>query len=239
MLLLKAKYVELVQKGAMGEALQVGMLCLLPAVPLLFCCRVQLAGAVMQTGPPARSPAPLPQVLRTELQPLAVQQQVLHSLAALLLRSPQSPAPPSPAAGAAASPGSSSSGGTAAAGLLAPAQPPVSEEQLTEGRVALLNQLQDSLLPSLLIPERRLEELIEQVRGGGEGRSGRKGSRAPHSSLHALRARRQACAAWCTFLQEALQLEGATKRCLLDLLTGPQGRAQPRPSCAWSACRRC
>ncbi|PRW57454.1 WD repeat-containing 26-like [Chlorella sorokiniana] len=132
-LLLKAKYVELVQRGATGEALQ---------------------------------------VLRQELQPLAVQQQVLHSLAALLLRSPHASAPPSPAAsGAAASPGGGNGsncwGGAVAApspslGPLA-AAPAVSEEQLAEGRAALLEQLQGSLHDSLLIPERRLEELVEQA----------------------------------------------------------------------------
>ena len=117
----------------------------------------------MAAGRPARPPAPPLQVLRQELQPLAVQQQVLHSLAALLLRSPRSSAPPSPAARGAASPGSGGGSGATAAGLLAPAQPPAPEEQLEEGREALLEQLQDSLLPSLLIPERRLEELVEQA----------------------------------------------------------------------------
>lgn len=80
-------------------------------------------------------------MLRQELQPLHVQQQVLHSLAALLLRSPV-------AASNGASPGAAGGAGA---------------DQLPEGRAALLEELQDSLLPSLLIPERRLEVLVEQV----------------------------------------------------------------------------
>lgn len=112
-------------------------------------------------------------MLRHELQPLAVQQHVLHSLAALLLRSPHASAPSSPAAGGTAgSPGSSGSRGWGSTPALAapsagslPVAPEVSEEQLAEGRAALLDQLHDSLHDSLLIPERRLEELVEQVRG--------------------------------------------------------------------------
>lgn len=136
-LLLKAKYVELVQRGLTGEALQ---------------------------------------VLRHELQPLAVQQQglqqVLHSLAALLLRSPHASTPSSPAAnGVAASlggSGGSGSWGSFPALAAPPRDPPastpaVSEEQLAEGRAALLDQLQGSLHDSLLIPDRRLEELVEQA----------------------------------------------------------------------------
>lgn len=75
------------------------------------------------------------QVLRQQLQPLRVQQQVLHSLAALLLQS--------------------GTGSGAIAG--------VSAAQLEQGRAVLLDELQESLMPSLLIPERRLEELVEQV----------------------------------------------------------------------------
>ena len=114
------------------------------------------------------------QVLRQELQPLSVQQQVLHSLAALLLRSPHGSAPSSPAAsgGLAASPGDGGWAGAAPmeATSLQPlaAAPPVCEEQLAEGRSALLEELQGSLHDSLLIPERRLEELVEQVGGWGE-----------------------------------------------------------------------
>lgn len=82
-------------------------------------------------------------VLRTELQPLqGVQQGVLHSLAALLLAPPGAAPAQLPAAG----------GGASA-------------EELAEGRAALLDALQGDLLPSLLIPERRLEELVEQVGG--------------------------------------------------------------------------
>lgn len=116
------------------------------------------------------------QVLRHELQPLAVQQQglqqVLHSLAALLLRSPHASTPSSPAAnGVAASlggSGGSGSWGSFPALAAPPRDPPastpaVSEEQLAEGRAALLDQLQGSLHDSLLIPDRRLEELVEQV----------------------------------------------------------------------------
>ncbi|KAL4853085.1 WD repeat-containing protein 26 [Chlorella vulgaris] len=75
------------------------------------------------------------QVLRQQLQPLRVQQQVLHSLAALLLQS--------------------GTGSGAMAG--------VSAAQLEQGRAVLLDELQESLMPSLLIPERRLEELVEQA----------------------------------------------------------------------------
>lgn len=96
------------------------------------------------------------QVLRQELQPLRVQQQVLHSLAALLLRSPAAAG----AAGMMGSPlapaGAGTTSGDSAGG--------VSPEQLAAGRAALLDELQDSLMPSLLIPERRLEGLVEQVR---------------------------------------------------------------------------
>ncbi|KAL4452448.1 hypothetical protein ABPG75_008110 [Micractinium tetrahymenae] len=108
-LLLRAKYIELMEAGATAAALQ---------------------------------------VLRSELQPLHVQQQVLHSLAALLLRSP-----------AAASNGSASPDSAGAAGSTSTAR----VEQLAKARAALLEELQDSLLPSLLIPERRLEELVEQA----------------------------------------------------------------------------
>ncbi|EFN54760.1 hypothetical protein CHLNCDRAFT_35720 [Chlorella variabilis] len=95
------------------------------------------------------------QVLRQELQPLRVQQQVLHSLAALLLRSPAAAG----AAGMMGSPlapaGAGTTSGDSAGG--------VSPEQLAAGRAALLDELQDSLMPSLLIPERRLEGLVEQA----------------------------------------------------------------------------
>jgi hypothetical protein len=107
------------------------------------------------------------QVLRLELQPLRVQQQVLHSLAALLLRSPVAAAaaaaahaPLTPVAGAGSSGGDG--GGSSSEPML---------QAVVEGRAALLEELQDSLMPSLLIPERRLEELVEQVGWGGRERA--------------------------------------------------------------------
>lgn len=108
-LLLKSKYVELMETGATAAALQ---------------------------------------VLRTELQPLHVQQQVLHSLAALLLR------PPAPAANGTAAPPAGTAGDHASGR---------SAQQVAEARAELLDELQDSLQDSLLIPERRLEELVEQA----------------------------------------------------------------------------
>jgi hypothetical protein len=106
------------------------------------------------------------QVLRLELQPLRVQQQVLHSLAALLLRSPAAAAAAAAAAHAPLTPvaGAGSSGGGGGPGSSEPML-----QAVAEGRAGLLEELQDSLMPSLLIPERRLEELVEQVRVGQQG----------------------------------------------------------------------
>jgi hypothetical protein len=85
-------------------------------------------------------------VLRHELQPLRVQQEVLHSLAALLLRPPAA---------------NVTSGTDSRVDGWSPDD--ATTQQAEGGRAALLDELQDSLLPSLLLPERRLEELVEQV----------------------------------------------------------------------------
>lgn len=150
-LLLRAKYVELMEAGATAAALQVGAsgrkeTIGAPDLPWRRTCletgRLGVS-AYLPTRLAATPWLPPPfQVLRHELQPLHVQQQVLHSLAAMLL---QAPGATSNGAGSASSVSGSDAG-----------LPP-------EGRAALLEELQDSLLPSLLIPERRLEELVEQV----------------------------------------------------------------------------
>ncbi|PSC72285.1 WD repeat-containing 26 [Micractinium conductrix] len=110
------------------------------------------------------------QVLRVQLQPLQMQQQVLHSLAAKLLR------PPAGAATNGVSPPSTP-------GVAAGAVGGASAGELSAGRAALLDELQDSLLPSMLIPERRLEELVEQALLHQLERSPFHNSRHTHLSL--------------------------------------------------------
>ena len=143
------------------------------------------------------------QVLRTELQPLSASQSVLHSLAALLLRSPPS-SPSSPAGLASLGTPSSSTGGggrgSPSGGNIATGGAGVSEEQLLEGRAALLDELQDSLVPSLLIPERRLEELVEQA--GGAGRVG------VWECAESAGGRAELCSRTCMFPQRHLSRRG-------------------------------
>lgn len=167
-LLLRQKYLEGVARGETAEALQVGME-VDEAAGTAVAAALTAAAVWCFCLVPPRSPLPTQnsnpnlQVLRQELQPLQqVTSAVLHGLAALLLRSPGGGSTPSSPTG----PPAASSNGSAGAGSPGSAGP-ASEADMAGGRAVLLDELQGELLPSLLLPERRLEELLEQVGGWG------------------------------------------------------------------------